>query len=46
MIKALAKEFGTTPQSVLYCLNHQDVFPFFASELKLEYSYLQRKWKI
>lgn len=46
MINALAKEFGTTPQSIVYCLDNQDTFPFFSWELKLEYNYLQRKWKI
>lgn len=46
VIDALAKEFGTTPQSIVYCLNNQDTFPFFARELRLEYNYLQRKWKI
>ncbi|MBC9796745.1 hypothetical protein [Sinomicrobium weinanense] len=46
LIDALAKEFKTTPQSIVYCLNNQDIFPFFASELRLECNYLQRKWKI
>ncbi|MGS2741404.1 hypothetical protein [Sinomicrobium sp. M5D2P17] len=46
VIEALAKEFKTTPQSIVYCLNNQNNFPFFASELRLEYNYLIRKWKI
>ncbi|WP_268223573.1 hypothetical protein [Sinomicrobium oceani] len=46
VIDALAKEFKTTPQSVIYCLKNQDIFPYFARELKLEYDYLKRKWNI
>lgn len=45
IIHALAKQFKTTPETIVCCLNNRGMFPCFYFEIRLEYNYLERDRK-